>query len=339
MRVLFDINHPAQVHKLKNVIFCLKEDGHSFFVLSRHKNVLTSLLNHYNIPHLPISSYLNWPLSYYEAGQRFLKTYQNIKRFKPDVLIGFSAWNLCVWGKLLKIKTILLADTEYVPFISNLTFPYANRIVIPSVFQKSFPGRERRFKGSYELSYLKDFKPDSNVYDALNVDKSEPFVLIRFIFSQSIHDNKDQGFTLGDKVKLVKSLEKEFKVFISSDGKLPEVFEKYKLQAKPEQIHSVMYYAEMFICESQSMATEAALLGTPAIRYTKLVGSGHGDAQFAEYQASGLVYSYNDINQFLERVNKVILMKNRKKVWKERLANYLADKSDPSLIVLDELYS
>ena len=40
----------------------------------------------------------------------------------------------------------------------------------------------------------------------------------------------------------------------------------------PESIHSLLYYAKMFIGDSQTMTTEAAILGTPALKCNTFAG-------------------------------------------------------------------
>ena len=47
---------------------------------------------------------------------------------------------------------------------------------------------------------------------------------------------------------------------------LPEGFQKYSLSINENDIHHVLYFADLFIGDSQSMTVEAAMLGTPSIR-------------------------------------------------------------------------
>ena len=48
--------------------------------------------------------------------------------------------------------------------------------------------------------------------------------------------------------------------------------EKFKIRIKPDDIHHVLYFAEMFIGDSQTMAAEAAVLGTPSLRFSDFTG-------------------------------------------------------------------
>jgi predicted glycosyltransferase len=62
------------------------------------------------------------------------------------------------------------------------------------------------------------------------------------------------------------------KVFISAEGKLPDEIKQYQIKSNPNNIHHLMYFSQIYIGDSQSMATEATLLGTPSIRFNTFVG-------------------------------------------------------------------
>jgi predicted glycosyltransferase len=249
-------------------------------------------------------------------------------------MFGFSAINICLLGRLFKIRTILFADTEDAGWISKLTFPYASKIIIPETFKRSFPKREIRFKGTHELSYLMDFNPNNST---LNLLGREKYVILRFVSWQASHDIKESGLSYTQKKRLISLLEKDFKVFISSEKPLPKELRKYKLRIPPHKIHDAMYFAEMFIGESQSMATEAGLLGTPSIRYNSLVGKMHGLGQYTELQEKGLVFSINNEEEFFNKVVQIMKIKNRKQIWRKRRSTYLRDKINPAGIALREI--
>ncbi len=330
MRILIEINHPCQVHKLKNLIHKL-ELKNNILVLSRNKDVTLDLLKAYKIKNICISKHKKLTLwLVVEFIQRNLSAFYYILKFKPDVMFGFSAVNICILGRLFGIRTVLFADTEDAGIISKLTFPYASRIIIPETFKKHFGKREIRFKGTHELSYLMNFKPNNSIYSILGIKKTDQYVLLRFISWGASHDISEKGFTNMQKEELIRILEKIFKVFISCENKLPIKFQKYKLNIPPDRIHDVLYFADLFVGESQSMATESALLGTPALRFNSLVGKMHGFGQFKELQEQKLVYSTNDEKELLQKVNMVLQMKDRKLIWKQRKDSYLKNKDNPS---------
>ena len=57
-------------------------------------------------------------------------------------------------------------------------------------------------------------------------------------------------------------------IFINSNSGCGHV----QLKISPEKIHHLLYFATMFVGDSQTMTSEAAVLGTPAIRCNSFVG-------------------------------------------------------------------
>ena len=47
MRVLIDINHPADVHQFKNMIWQMEKRGHKFLITARDKDCALDLLKEY----------------------------------------------------------------------------------------------------------------------------------------------------------------------------------------------------------------------------------------------------------------------------------------------------
>jgi predicted glycosyltransferase len=54
-------------------------------------------------------------------------------------------------------------------------------------------------------------------------------------------------------------------VFITSEGWLDDGLAKYEINVSPEKMHDLLYYADLLIGDSQTMTTEAGVLGTPAM--------------------------------------------------------------------------
>ena len=59
-------------------------------------------------------------------------------------------------------------------------------------------------------------------------------------------------------------------LFISAEAEVPESFKKYLIKIKPEQMHHVLAYANILVSEGATMASEAGVLGTPAIYVNSL---------------------------------------------------------------------
>ena len=61
------------------------------------------------------------------------------------------------------------------------------------------------------------------------------------------------------KRRIVKKISKYAKVFISSEGELPDELIKYKIHIKPEYMHHALSQASLFYGESATMAAESAV--------------------------------------------------------------------------------
>ncbi len=121
------------------------------------------------------------------------------------------------------------------------------------------------FDGYLDLAYLHPnrFTPDPSVLDDLNLARNEKFIIIRFISWAASHDIGLKG--IQDQVKFVKELERFGRVFISSEKTTNKELDKYKLKIAPEKFHSLLSFAQLYIGEGGTIATEASVLGTPAI--------------------------------------------------------------------------
>jgi predicted glycosyltransferase len=63
-----------------------------------------------------------------------------------------------------------------------------------------------------------------------------------------------------------------FKIFISFEGEFFNKFDKYKLSVRAKDMHHILAFASLLVSDSQSMSVEAAMLGTPSIRFSSFAG-------------------------------------------------------------------
>ena len=96
----------------------------------------------------------------------------------------------------------------------------------------------------------------------------------------------------------------------------------------PEEIHSLLFYATLFAGDSQTMTTEAALLGTPSFKCNSFAGnlSIPGEIE-AKYQ---LCKSYlpHDFDNMLLDIKSHLQMPELEKKYAERREKMLRDKID-----------
>jgi predicted glycosyltransferase len=337
MRILVDINHPAHVHLFKYFIREMEKKGHEFLIVARRKEVTFDLLREYQFSFIPRKGYDGLFGKTIGLAVINLQLLRLALRFRPDILTGMNNIYVAEVAAILRKPSLLFNDTEDMKLVNFLAHPFATRIITPSCYAKEHGEKHVRYDGFQELAYLHPnwFEPDPSVLDMLQVKKNEAFFLLRFVSWKAGHDIAEKGLSNEAKIRICTTLEQHGKVFISSEKKLEREFEKYRLPIPPGKIHSAMYYAQMLVCDSQTMATEAGLLGTPAIRCNSLVGSMHGKGNFDELEKYGLVYSLSDENKVFGLIDEFLGMDNLKQEFSDRKNKMLLKKNDVTRWMVD----
>lgn len=331
MKILMRVGTPKHVHVFKNMIQNLEKDGHIIKISAKDEEVTLHLLKMYG-------------LDYEKAGKHtaglFWKTvnmyktcyglYKTAKNFKPDLLVSFGSPPTAQVSALIRKPHIAFEDTEHSIEQYLLYSPFTNTICTPDCFKRDLGKKQVRFHGYFELCYLHPnyFKPDRSVLNELGLSKNDKFTIIRFVAWEASHDIKQKGFDLGTKRKLVRELEKYSKVLITSEKPLPKEFKRYRIHVAPEKIHDLLSYATMYIGEGATMASESAVLGTPAI-YVSTLRLGYTDEEEKRY---GLVYNFSDPKtagkQAFEKAIKLLENKNLKNEWGKKRERLLSEKID-----------
>jgi uncharacterized protein len=338
MRILIDIGHPAHVHFFKNFIWEMEKRGHEILVTARDKEVSIRLLDAYNIKHIVVGKMGKGKLYLYKEWlQRDSLIYQIAMKFKPDILTGIN--NPCAahvaW--LTRVYSVIFNDTEHARLSNRVTNPFASVICTPSCFTKYLGDKQVNYNGYHELAYLHPnrFKPDSSVLKEMGIAKDERFFVVRFISWGASHDSGQRGFDLQGKKELVAKLEKYGRIIITSESPLPEEFEKYRITVTPEKLHDLLYYATLYIGEGATVASECAVLGTPAI-YVNTLGAGTLDEQEKRY---GLIYNFHEPEtaqtRALGKAIELLQQKDLKKEWQGKRQKLLKDKVDVTGFMVD----
>jgi uncharacterized protein len=342
MRILIDMGHPAHVHLFKNFIWEMEKRGHEIKVTARDKDVTRQLLEAYHIPYEPVGTMKGGKINLFlEWIYRDIKILTIARKFKPDILMGVLNPAVVHTAKILGKKSIIFTDSEpevvKYPIADLITTPFADVILTLSSVRHDYGEKEVRVNSYKELAYLHPrwFTPNPSVLDSLKLKDGEDFVLLRFVAWGAYHDVDRVGFDIKAKKKLIKSIEPYARVFISSESKLPEEFERYRIPIRPEQMHDFLYYAKLLICDSQTMTTEAAVLRTPAIRFNSFVG-GRDMGNFVELEEKyGLIYNYKDAKLAMEKAVELVKRLDLKETWTNKTAQVFQEKVDLTKEMID----
>lgn len=330
MKIFIDIGHPAHVHYFKNLIRKLSAKGHSFVVTARDKEMAHYLLKCLDIDFINrgkgADGVIGKALYLIQADFKLLKV---ALKEKPDLFLSFGSPYCAQVAKIMGKDHIVIDDTENASMGQLLYLPFSECVLTPDCFEKDFGSKQIRFPSYMELSYLHPniFEPDKTVLDDLGIKPQHKYIVTRFVNWGAVHDIGHKGVSDANKIKAVNEFSKFGKVFVSSEGKLPDEISEYKINLPPEKMHDVLAFASLFYGESATMASESAILGTPAI-YLDDEGRGYTRDQEQKY---GLVYNYSESEE--DQIRSIqkgteVLKSSTKIEWQEKRERLLSEKID-----------
>ena len=330
MKVLIDIGHPAHVHIFRNLAGELVKDGHTVLFTCRDKECTIDLLKAHG--YLPISfgkpfkSATGKILGLFWFDIRMLLV---LLRYKPDLTLGHSSMYAAQMSWLLGIPHISMEDTGNMEQI-RLYKPFTNAILVPESFHKNLGKKQIAYKGNHELAYLhpERFTANPAILSELRVKPGETYVILRFVAWNASHDKGHNGISLKNKQKAIELFSKHARVFISSEASLPQELEQYHLPVKPEKLHDAIAFASLLFGESATLASEACVLGVPAI-YLDNTGRCYTREEELKY---GMVYNFTESEEDQKKaIQKGIGLLSTpviKEEWQQKRQKMLHDKID-----------
>ena len=335
MKVLIDIGHPAHVHYFKNVMKTMSEEGHRFFVISRDKEVSQQLLNAYGIPYISrgkgATSRIGKLLYMLYADCLILSA---ALRFKPDVFLSVVSPYASQVSWLLRKPHIALDDTEHATLARKFYLPFTHKVITPFCFNLDLGPKQVRMNSFLELFYLhpKHRAESATIRQKLGLASDEAFAFLRFVSWGASHDYGVKGIDYETTMRLVDKLKPSHKIFISAEGALPENLEHLRIKVPPHEIHSVLAEADLYVGEGATMASECAMLGTPAIYINKLEVTNVNE----ESKHLSIVHARN-ASELLAELDTMLADNNRKKHALEKLASYIQTLDDPNPFLIEQL--
>lgn len=326
MRIVVDIGHPSQVHFFKNFINEMEKKGHQVLITVSEKDIAIDLLRAYGFEYINMGNYgESLPKKVLNVPIMDIKMYKTVRAMKPDIFLGFGSVRAAHAAWLLR-KPCIIFDGDDFTFCYYKWF--ADTICVFSGFEKEGE-KIITIPGYKELAYLhpRRFKPD-HTNQAVR-----PVTILRFV-SRAFHDVGKEGFDTDFKRRLVQELSKYSTVYISSEAPLPADLEGYKLNIKPEEMHSFLSEANLLVTDSGSMTTEAAVMGIPVVRCNSFIGQ-HNLGIFRELENKyGLIFSYRDSDQALEKAIELAQIPDIRITWEQKRKCLLQDKIDVTLFMV-----
>ena len=329
MKCLFFLGHPAHFHLFKNIIKKLEEHGDETLVLIKSKDILEELCLNEGINFRNIyrkerrKSTLGILISFLF---KYIGISKNIRKFRPEILIG-SEPTLPHLGKLFGIPSFVFSedDTHIIPQFAKIAYPFVTEIISPiSCDAGKWSHKKTAYDGFHKLTYLhpSQFQPNEKVKESL----PEDYFIIRTTNLSAYHDTNKKGISEDILGRLIEILEPHGKVFITSEKPISDKFLKYVLKINPNYIHTVLSGAKIYIGDSQSMAVESALLGTPGIRFNDFANQiGVLNELETKYGLTRGIAA-NDREKLYQIVREMLQVKDLKMRHRKKLNKLLQDK-------------
>jgi uncharacterized protein len=331
-RIIIETGHPGQVHQFRHLAQALEKSGNKVLFVAKEKEMTRYLLERFNLEHVMLSAprigilgkILQLPMIY-------LRYALVILRFRPHFILSRFSLQSSHLACIFRIPHIGYTDTEHVRRLDSLTVPFVKTRISASTYQRDLGRRHYRFPGNTELFYLHPdrYQPNKDVLPLLGVAPGEPYAIFRFVSWKAHHDIGKRGLSTSMKETVAAMVSKRMKLFISSEDSLLPSLEQYRFSIPPELMHDALGFASLYLGEGGTMASEAAMLGTPAIYINPLM------VGYVEDEAKhGLVISMRDEQTLPETLNKMLEdpeLKTRQLLLRDE---YLSEMIDPTAMYL-----
>ena len=335
MKVLFMISHPAHFHMFRYTIDNLKRDGHDVVVVIRPKDVLETLCENAGMPFYKVK---NRPKKWGLFGlglflvEKSFEVWKIARKEKPDLLIG-SDGVMAIVGKLMGKPSFecFEDDAEAIALYAKLFFPLFTGLIGPTCCSAwKWEKKKIGYQSYHELGYLhpNQFTPDATKVTQYGIDVSKPYFLVRFAQLTAHHDVGIHGINTEIAERMIRMLLPLGTVYITSERPLEPQFEQYRIKIDPLDIHHVMAFASLYIGDSQTMAAEAGVLGTPFVRFNDFVGRlAYLNELENDYQL-GFGHKTNDVEGFFASIQRWLDTPDRKDLCSQRRGRMLSEKID-----------
>jgi hypothetical protein len=327
MRILVFTNTPAHVHLYKHAVDRLQRRGHEVLVLARDYGCTLALLEYHELPYTCYGTCETTKRSLFrELPRHYGSAFRAAWRFDPDLVFGMGGYAAHT-GAVTRTPVVLLLDSEPTSLDHLVSRPFARLLLTPHAFEKDLGRKHVRFRGFKETAYLHPsvFEQDDDVRDHLGVDEDEPYAIVRFNAFGSHHDIGQGGFTPAQRRDLVERLAEDVTVFVSDEGDDVDVasLDAHPFDLHPARLHDALAAANLLVADTQTIVTEAALLGTPAVRSNSFVG----ENDMGNFKALAEADLVRNVGSF-ERVKTVapdLATPDANERWEARRDDYVSD--------------
>lgn len=339
-RFLFYLVHPAKFQFHKVQINTLKQKGHIVDIVINTKDILEDLIKeegweYTNIfpksrkikgVHVYIAAFISifltvWRLIKYTRGKKY------------DVFVGDL---LSIVGRIKGVAAFYATDDVLAAVPEQaIFFKTVKYIIAPEITDiGKYSSKKIAYRGYKALAHLhpNHFTPNESVLSSEL--RGKPYFIIRCTGFGATHDIGKSGISDHVLQKLIPILEPHGQILITSERELPENLKKFNLKIRKNDITHYINYAQLFIGDSTTMCTEAAVLGTPAVEFDEYF---YEIEQMLEIERKyQLIHCFrtHQINEFLAKITELVNTTDLKNIYQARRAKLLNETIDVSSFLI-----
>ncbi|GAA0450636.1 DUF354 domain-containing protein [Halococcus dombrowskii] len=338
MNYLFFTNTPAHVHLYKHAVAALERRGHDVLILGRDYGCTKELLDYHDLPYRLYGRLATKKRSlFYQLPRHYLSILRQTWRYSPDRIFGMGAYAAHA-GALSRTPVTLILDSEPTSIDHTVSRPFADAILTPDAFGKDLGANHYRFRGFKECAYLHPdvFTPRDDIREQLGVGPDEKYVICRFNAFGSHHDVSQSGIGPAERRTLIERLGHDATVFVSDESGTMEFdgIDARPYDLHPGLLHDALSEAHLLVADTQTMVTEAALLGTPAIRSNSFVGE-EDMGNFIELENEGLIFNIASFTEAIEHAESLIDDDSLTETWAAKRDAFMADKVNLTDVIVE----
>lgn len=333
--ILIDVGHPAHVHLFRNAASAWQSMGHSVHWSALDREIIIDLLERYGL--LYSISYRRRSGKFHllrEIPIRTWKTLAIAQQHKTDLFVSICNPIIGIVAKMMNKPYLATGDTELAYNQLAVTMPFVTRLLTPDVFYRDVGHKHYRYAGYHELAYLHPdvYTPDDAIYDAIGLSKGTPFSIVRFIAWNATHDAHEKGFALQDKERIIHILRQYGKVIVSSESELPLHLKKDVITDYPlDKMSDLLAFAQIYVGEGNTMASEAAVLGTPSIRVNTM------DLGYCrDLQKRQLMFQVLSGQDIIDTIQDILESPSRESTFTHRRQEMLNDKCNTTKVIVEQ---
>jgi len=269
-----------------------------------------------------------------ELLERDRRTLSAVRRHRPDLILTRSPAGAQI-GWLT--RTPVVYDTDDGRAAGALYWaaaPFASLITSPTVTFDSDSRRHCRYRGYKELFYLHPdrFTADPSVRDEIGVSSGSRLFVLRLTSFTASHDSSEVGFNREQIHQLLTTLGRAGRVVVSSEAELPPDLTEYEASVPPDRFHHLLAAADLVVGDGQSVCSEAAVAGTPSLRFTSWAGRHAYQVELEQRWGLTRAYSQSQWTEFFAEVERTLAdldgAADRHALGRERMLEWCSDPLD-----------